>query len=147
SVTPTSGTTPSTLSVSVNPSGLAAGNYTGTINVASPVSTTPVAASITVNLVVIATVPPAITAVRNAGSYAVGAISAGENLVIFGSNLGPAELVKGALNAAGNINTTLAETQVTFDGIAAPIIYAWGQQTSVMVPYEMNGRVSVTMRV
>jgi uncharacterized protein (TIGR03437 family) len=131
----------------VNPTGLAAGTYTGTISVASPVSASPVAASITVNLVVIATVPPVLTAVRNAGSYAVGPVSAGENIVIFGTNLGPADLAKGVLNAAGAFATTLAETQITFDGIAAPIIYAWGPQTSVMVPYEVAGRVTTTMRV
>jgi uncharacterized protein (TIGR03437 family) len=96
---------------------------------------------------VITTPPPAVTVIRNNASFALGAISAGENIVIGGTNLGPADLVKGVLTPAGLVATSLSDTQVTFDNIPAPIIYAWATQTSVMVPYEIAGRPITTLRV
>ena len=82
-VSPTSGSTPATLSVSVNTQGLAAGNYTATITINSPYSPTAAAASVTVNLTVTQiTVKP--VAITNAASYAAGVVSPGENIVIFG---------------------------------------------------------------
>jgi len=37
--------------------------------------------------------------------------------------------------------------QVTFDGIAAPILYAGGDQVNLQVPFEIDGRNEVTMQV
>ena len=71
----------------------------------------------------------------------------GENVVLFGTNLGPTDLVKGVLTSAGLVATTLSDTQITFDNIPAPIIYASGLQTSVMVPYEITGRPNTAVRV
>jgi uncharacterized protein (TIGR03437 family) len=147
SVTPTSGSTPAVLSVSVTPAALVAGTYAGTITVTSTSSMTPVATTINVNLTVAATVPPVVTVIRNNASYALGAISPGENIVIGGTNLGPTDLVKGFLAGNGVISTLVSETQVTFDGIPAPIIYTLNTQTSVMVPYEVAGRPTTTVHV
>ena len=39
------------------------------------------------------------------------------------------------LNSAGLVDTKLAGTQVTFDGIAAPLVYTSARQISAVVPY------------
>src|SRR5204862_4160086 len=58
----------------------------------------------------------------------------GENIVIYGTGVGPATLTPGHIT--NNLfDTTVANTRVLFDGVAAPIIYVGANQTSVMVPY------------
>jgi uncharacterized protein (TIGR03437 family) len=146
-VSPTSGTTPATLSVSVNTQGLAAANYTATITINSPYSPAAAAASVTVNLTVIA-INAKLLAITNAASYATGAVSPGENIVLFGTSIGPPTLTYGALNASGTLlNTSAGNTRVLFDGVAAPVVYASDKQTSVMVPYEVAGRPTTSVVV
>ena len=41
----------------------------------------------------------------------------------------------------------ISDTIVLFDGVSAPILYAWGQQTSVMVPYEVAGKTTTTVQL
>ena len=144
-VSPTSGVTPAQLTVSVASQSLAAGNYTGTIAINSPNASAPV--TLTVNLTV-ATIPtPVVAAVKNAASYAVGGVAPGENIVIGGTGIGPSTLTGLAVNPNGTIATTVAGTQILFDGIAAPIIYVSATQSSVMVPYEIAGRVTTNLTV
>src|SRR5262249_20882263 len=78
-------TTPSTLTVAVNVTGLAPGNYTGAIAINSTSATTQPAASITVNLTVVSVPKPLISAIQNAASAISGPLSPGENIVIYGS--------------------------------------------------------------
>jgi uncharacterized protein (TIGR03437 family) len=146
SVTPTSGTTAATLAISVNPTGLAPGNYTGTIAINSPAAATQPAASIAVNLTVQSIPKPVVSAVANAASYVNGPVSPGENIVLFGTGIGPATLTLAALSNNA-FPTTLANTQVFFDNTPAPIIYARADQTSVMVPYGVTGRPTTSIRV
>jgi uncharacterized protein (TIGR03437 family) len=148
-VTPASGTTNSTpLTVGVNPAGLSAGSYSGFIDITSSASASSPAASITVNLTVVAVPTPVITAIQNAASAIVGAISPGENIVIYGTNIGPAggTPVMGSI-VNGALQTTVAQTQVFFDGIAAPVYYASSGQTSVFVPYGIAGRSTTSIVV
>jgi uncharacterized protein (TIGR03437 family) len=146
-VSPTSGSTPATLSVSINTQGLAAGNYSAAITINSPSATTAAAASVTVNLTVTQiTVTP--TAITNAASYAAGAVSPGENIVLFGTSIGPPTLTYGTLTAGGaSLSTSAGNTQVLFDGVAAPVVYASATQTSVLVPYEVAGRPTTSVVV
>jgi uncharacterized protein (TIGR03437 family) len=144
SVTPAQGTAPATLSVSVNPTSLAAGAYTGTITITSSNLITPLTVQVTLN---VSTVPkPVINAITNAGSYAAGSVAAGENIVIFGTGLGPVTLVTNTVtnNAFG---PTAGNTRVLFDGVHAPVIYASATQTSVMVPYGVAGRSATNIVV
>ena len=144
-VTPTSGTTPATLTVGINTTGLTAGNYTGTITIASPeAQTQPI---ITVNLTVSQIPKPVIAGIVNAATYISGGFSPGENIVIFGTGVGPASLVQGSLNSSGVLSTNVSNTQVFFDAIPAPIIYASSGQTSVMVPYGISGRTQTSVVV
>ncbi len=145
-ISPATGQTPATLNVSIQPTGLSAGTYTGTIAITSPSSASSPAASITVNLTVSAIPKPVINAVQNAASEIAGAVSPGENIVIYGSGVGPATLTFGAVTS-GVLATIAGNTQVTFDGRPAPVYYASNGQTSVFVPYGVSGQATTQMRV
>jgi len=148
SASPTSGTlgtSPTTLTISANSQNLAAGSYSGTVTISSGSSISPV--TINVSLTVQAIPTPVIGSVTNAASYVTGSVSPGENITIFGTGIGPAQLVGAALTAQGTLSTNVGSTQVTFDGIAAPILYASAKQTSVMVPYEIGGRATTNIQV
>ncbi len=144
SVTPTSGTTPASLTFAVNPQGLTIGQQ-AKVTVSSAAALNPV--TITVNLALFTPTPPAFTSIANAASYAPGAVAPGENVTIFGTNIGPDPLAGPQLTPSGMLATTVSDTQVTFDNVPAPIIYVSSQQTSVMVPYEVTGRPTTQVRV
>jgi uncharacterized protein (TIGR03437 family) len=147
SVTPASGTassTATTLTISANPTSLTAGNYTGTVTIASPTSLTPL--TLTVNLTVAAVPPPVLQAIKNSASYATGAVAPGELVIVVGTNLGPTPLTFGTVTG-GKLSTSVAGTQVLFDGIPAPIYYASAAQTAVFVPYEVAGRPTTSVTV
>jgi uncharacterized protein (TIGR03437 family) len=143
-VTPTVAAAPSTLAVSVSTTGLTARTYTGRIVITSPNAL--VAATIQVTLNVAAIPTPVAASVANAASYATGAVSPGENIVIFGTGIGPADLVKATV-PGDTFPTLVGATRVLFDGTPAPVLYASATQTSVMVPYGVNGRTSTNIVV
>jgi uncharacterized protein (TIGR03437 family) len=145
SYTASSQTLPATLTIAANVAGLAAGNYTGSITISTANSAAP--AVINVTLTVSTAPTPVITAVANAASYANGAISPGENIVIFGINFGPAATAVAAPDASGNFPTALGNTSVAFDGTPAPMIYSASGQVSVMVPYGVAGRPTTAVTV
>jgi uncharacterized protein (TIGR03437 family) len=80
----------------------------------------------------------AIAAVESAASYASDTISPGELVTVFGMNLGPASGVGLQLDPSGLVSTNLASTQVLFDGVPAPMIYAASGQVSAVVPYGLT---------
>ena len=136
SVSPASGTTPASLSVSVNPAGLNPGTYQFKITVADTDGTQSTA---TVDVSLTVTMPqPTIMSVLNAASYATGAVSPGELVTIFGTAIGPATPVGAATDpSSGKLATTIGGVQVLFNGIPAPMIYAASERVSAVVPYEM----------
>ena|SRR5579872_1136489 len=138
-------TAPGNLTVAVNPAGLAAGTYVGTITV-TPSDPTIVPVVIAVSLTVTAA-PPLIAAITNAASFAPGAVAPGEIVVIFGTGFGPPALVPASVTAAGVLDTTLAATRVLFDNTAAPLVYAVSGQVSAIVPYEVAGNPSTAVQV
>jgi len=71
---------------------------------------------------------PVVDSVVNAGSYQPGAISPGEILSIFGSGFD-------------------SSAKVSFDGTAAPILYAGPSQINLVAPYEIDGKISTNMKV
>jgi len=87
---------------------------------------------------------PAIAMAGNSASYAHAAVSPGELISIFGSNLGPVNGASLQLDAFGNASALLAGTQVQFDGIPAPMVYAGAGQVNTVVPF---GLTSSTSRV
>ncbi len=88
------------------------------------------------------TLPPTLTgsAIVNAASYLGGAVAPGELVTIFHADLGPATLVGAQLDSKGLVSSNIGGTQVLFDGVAAPFIYALAGQSSVVVPYEVAGK-------
>ena len=148
-VNPSSGTasaTPITLTVSANTQNLAVGSYSGTVTISSPSSVSPV--TVSVSLTVSAVPTPVISAVLNAASNQLTGVSPGENIVLYGTGIGPAVLTKVTqLTSAGKFPITIGNTQVLFDGVAAPIYYASSTQTSVFVPYGVGGRAATNVQV
>ena len=82
SVTPTTGLTPSTVSVLASPAGLPPGNYSGSVTVTGANGATGTTI-INVSLIVVAV--PTVTAVVNAASFQAGAVAPGELISIGGA--------------------------------------------------------------
>ena len=74
---------------------------------------------------------PIVSAVVNAASFLPGAISPGEILSIYGSGF------------SSGVNAT----KVTFDGVAAPLLYASTGQINIVAPYEIAGKASTSVQV
>jgi len=143
-VTPTSGTTPGSLIVSIAPSGLSAGTYSGSIAVAGASGTTGTA-TITVTLTV--TVPlPTVTAVVNAASFVNEPVSPGEIITIGGTSIGPATPASFTVSG-GIVPSTLSGVQVLVNGYAAPVLYVSATQINAIVPYEIAGILNPTVLV
>jgi uncharacterized protein (TIGR03437 family) len=149
SVSPSSGSTPLTVNVSVNPAGLAAQTYSGSVSISAPgVLATPL--SIPVSFVVTAAPQPQPVVIFNNATGGAGVIAPGEELAIKGSSLGPSTPTAGtffSVNSSGGVSNTLAGVQVTFDNIPGTPIFVSATEIDVMVPYEINGRLSTTMVV
>jgi uncharacterized protein (TIGR03437 family) len=79
--------------------------------------------------------------VLNAASFAAGSVAPGLIVTIFGSGLGPRELVVAEVDLqARAFPTQVGGTQVLFDGVAAPMIYSSAGQLSAVVPFGVAGR-------
>lgn len=85
--------------------------------------------------------------VLNAASLLPGPIAPGELLVIFGMGLGPEEGLAGTFDAAGRLATNVGGTEVRFDDVAAPILYAQFSQVNVQVPYTVAGALFTKMEI
>ncbi len=145
-VNSTGGATPQTITVSVNPQGLSAQTYNGSISVSAPgVLTNPITVPVSL-LVSTAPAPQPINIINNANGIS-GIIAPGEELAITGNFLGPATPVLFALNSSGGVSSMLAGVQVFFDNNPGIPIYVSANQIDVMVPYEINGRISTQMVV
>lgn len=145
-VTPASGTTPGTITLALDQTavqGLSAGSYTGTVAVASAGLPT---MNIAVTLTVSAAAGPAITSIVNAASFLPGAISPGEIVSIFGSNLGPALGINFTPDN-GHVDPNLAFTTVTFGTVPAPLLYVSSTQINAIVPYSVGSNSSINVTV
>lgn len=76
-----------------------------------------------------------LNAVANAASELAGPVAPGEIVVLRGSALGPSQLNVSTPGSSGALPTQLAGTRVLFNGVAAPVIYAWEPLVSAVVPY------------
>jgi len=147
SVSPTTSNTPATLTITASPAGLASGQYAGIITITPTDSTIPTQ-NLPVTLTVTGTSSTAfVRSVLSAASFLPGPVSPGELISLFGLGLGPATGVNATALASGAIDTELSGTQVFFDGVAAPILYAQAGQINVIVPYNVYGRTSTSMQV
>src|SRR5687768_8289887 len=85
--------------------------------------------------------------VVNAASYLGGGVAPGEIVSVFGSTIGPPELAPLELDGDGRLATTLSDTRILFNGVAAPLVYVSGKQSSAIVPYAVSGQTSVDVQV
>jgi uncharacterized protein (TIGR03437 family) len=63
------------------------------------------------------------------------------------SEIGPPFLTSMRLDASGRVATELSGTQVLFDGVPAPLLYAYASQVGVVVPYSVAGKKKVTVQL
>ncbi len=87
-----------------------------------------------------------IGAVVDAASQHADPLSPGKIVVIYGDGLGPPQLIRNQPND-GQFGTGVGGTTVSFNGIAAPILYSSSTQVAAVVPYAVSGstaRVSVS---
>ena len=140
SVTPSSATTPASLSVSVSPGNLGGGSYTGSIVLSGASGTLQLTINVTLSVSIAL---PTITSVVNAASFLNTnmEIAPGEIITIFGTALGPNTAAFATIQN-GYIGTSLAGVQVMFNGYPAPILYASSLQINAIVPYEIAGSTS-----
>ena len=88
--------------------------------------------------------------ITSAASYAranTNGIAPGEFITIFGSGLGPTDLVTLTLDNNGVVTTSLAGTRVLFDGTPAPLVYTSSGQLSVVAPQNLAGKSTVSVVV
>src|SRR5262249_35001469 len=74
-------------------------------------------------------------------------IAPGEMVVIFGTGLGPATLVSASYGSNGLLGTSLAGTTVSFNGVAAPILYTSSTLVAAVVPYQLQGQTTANVSV
>lgn len=91
---------------------------------------------------------PAISAtgIVNAASGLAGPVTPGEIVTIYGQGIGPATPVLGTF-VNGLLESTVSETRVLVEGVAAPILSSGANQVSAVVPYSVLGRESVVFEV
>jgi trimeric autotransporter adhesin len=88
---------------------------------------------------------PLIYLIGNAASL-VAPFSAGQLITIFGPQLGPTPGV-GATVTNGVVASSAGGTQVLFDGIAVPILYAGANQVNAIIPCSVAGHASTQVVV
>jgi uncharacterized protein (TIGR03437 family) len=90
---------------------------------------------------------PVITGLVNAASYASGPVAPGEIVAVYGQNLGPETLAAGTFDQNGNLGVELGGSQVTFNGVAAPLIYTSSGVIAAIVPFQTAGAGVVRVEV
>jgi uncharacterized protein (TIGR03437 family) len=98
---------------------------------------TPTAASASapVNFTVYNPAVPQVWAVVNSASYAPGTVSPGEIITIYGAGLGPSGITSfSGTSVPTSLGVAGANTSVTIDGNATPILYTSPTQISCIVP-------------
>jgi uncharacterized protein (TIGR03437 family) len=92
--------------------------------------------------------PVQLNAIVSSATNASGAVSPGEIVVLYGSNIGPASLATAQLTPDGrSLTKSLAGTRVLFDGTPAAMIYTKAQQVSAVVPYAVAGKSTTQVQV
>ena len=84
----------------------------------------------------------------NGASYQSGPPSSREIITIFGSGLGPPQLVTAYVPQAGSLPTSLAGTSVEFQGTKAELLYVQDQSIGAIVPntiYDVPATVTVKL--
>jgi uncharacterized protein (TIGR03437 family) len=90
--------------------------------------------------------PFGISCVANSASMVAGPVAAGEIVSIFGNGLGPVDPQAGTITN-GAFDTSLAGTQVLFDGVPAPMLMVSNNQVNAIVPSPVRFRAQTVVQV
>lgn len=74
-------------------------------------------------------------------------VAPGELISMYAQAIGPDVPVGASLDASGRLPTSLAGTQVFFDGVAAPLLLSSFFQVNVQVPYSVAGKSASQLQV
>jgi len=85
--------------------------------------------------------------VVNGASFQGGAVAPGEIVSIFGSALSEERGRGLRLDAAGRVAGAIGDTQVLFNGVAAPLIFVREDQLGAVVPYDLAGSPEASVEV
>lgn len=88
-----------------------------------------------------------VTSVVNSADYHGGSVTAGQIVSLFGSGIGPKDMAGLQLDRDGRVATYLGDTQVLFNGVAAPLLAALSHQLNAVVPQSVAGASSVDVVV
>jgi uncharacterized protein (TIGR03437 family) len=93
--------------------------------------------------------PPAmqLNAVVNAASNVGSAVSPGEIVTLYGTNIGPTSPVGFQVNADGTYAKSLGGAQVLFDDVPAGVTYASAVQVNAVAPYSLAGKSTTQVQV
>lgn len=87
---------------------------------------------------------PSLFGVTNAAaSFVSGNVAPGEILSLYGTGLGPTAGVGAQIDRNGRLTTQSAGVQVTFDGVAAPLLYVSEGQINVVVPFGVTNTTAL----
>ena len=145
SVSPTTGAANAPLTVTVDPTNLAAGVYSGAISVSQIASQT----SQTVQVLFgVGVALPAVNlnGISNGASFVSTILAPGEIVSVFGTNLGPA-VGQQTQAVSGFLATSQAGISVTVGGTFAPLYYVSSSQINMQVPWEVSGKSSTPVVV
>lgn len=65
---------------------------------------------------------------------------------ILGANLGPATATPGMINS-GVLAATVAGVEVTFDGVAVPLLSVSAQQIDLVAPFELSSKTGTSIQL
>lgn len=87
--------------------------------------------------------------VADAFSYQSESIAPGQIYIIFASQgVGSATtLTAGTLDSTGKLGNNVGGTQVLFDGVASPLLYAGENLVSGVAPFELTGKTSTSVQI
>lgn len=150
-VTPSSGMAPTVVRVALNPDVvpymLPGPNYGLVVSAVVPgqPSCPPSCAGTRVILHLLPAPPSTVGAVVSAASFQP-TVSPGQIISIFGQNIGTPPLV-GQPDEGGLFPKSLGNTRVTFNGIAAPLLYVSTTLINAVVPYGVAGQTTVSLQL
>lgn len=143
-VAPITGSTPLSVTVSVDTTGLRAGQYNGEI-VARSADGTNLAASAVRVILLITETTPTIALIANAASEQQGPLAPGTWAVVRGTFLGSSSAPTGYKVTNGIVDSTLSDLRILVDGVPAPILSASTQRAVFQMPYNAVNKQNVSV--
>lgn len=90
---------------------------------------------------------PALWCLASAASLVPSPVAPGELVALFGSGIGPEDAATAEWDSGGRLPTSLSGARVLIDGVPAPLLYVQSGQINAVVPYQVQGKPSVSLEV